>query len=210
MSNDARAAILQKIRAATTQIQPNQNLPQPRTWQRPAFNETLVDKFTLQLAKVAGQFQNVKTVAEALNFIQNYLQQQGFNLNILVDKACKELAWSEYAPVIQVECRIPISQDKISVTRAFAGIAETGSIVMLSSVDSPTPLHFLPDLHIVLLAQSDLVQHIENVWEKIALMPIPRAINLITGPSRTADIEQTIQLGAHGPRTLLVIYIEEL
>lgn len=209
MSNDARAAILQKIRAATQPLQ-SQELPQPRTWQRPVFNETLVDKFALQLAKVAGQFQTVKNIAEALVFIQNYLQQQQFNLNILVDKSCKELPWAENAPAVQLEFRAPVSQDKVSVTRAFAGIAETGSIVMLSSPDSPTPLHFLPDLHIVLLAQTGLVRHIENVWEKIALMPIPRAINLITGPSRTADIEQTIQLGAHGPRTLLVIHIEEL
>ena len=94
-----------------------------------------------------------------------------------------------------------------TVCEAFCAIAETGSLVMLSSSSSPTLLNFLPDNFICVVQRQRIVQHIEDVWDRVRMEPdgMPRAINIITGPSRTADVEQTIQLGAHGPRKLHVI-----
>ena len=98
--------------------------------------------------------------------------------------------------------------DLVSVTPAFCAIAESGSVVLLSSPDSPTSLNFLPDVHFVIVEASQLVAHIEDAWTKLRqLNAIPRAINIITGPSKTADVEQTLQIGAHGPRQLRVILI---
>ncbi len=97
------------------------------------------------------------------------------------------------------------------MTAAFAGIAETGTLVLLSDAQSPTTLNFLPDVHVVVLRREQIVRRIEDVWQRLRdeVAGMPRTVNFITGPSRTADIEQTIQLGAHGPRSLHVILIED-
>ena len=107
--------------------------------------------------------------------------------------------------------RLATRDDHVTVTRAFAGVAETGSLVLLSSPQSPTSLNFLPDVHVVVLARERIVRHLEDAWALLRseVPAMPRTVNFITGPSRTADIEQTIQLGAHGPRGLHVILVED-
>ena len=96
-----------------------------------------------------------------------------------------------------------------AVSLARCGIAEIGALVLASGADTPTTLNFLPDLEIVVLEARHIVPHLEDAWALLrpsAAFP-PRALNLIVGPSRTADIEQTIQLGAHGPRSLVILLI---
>jgi len=109
-----------------------------------------------------------------------------------------------------VEQRKTTGNDATVLTEAFAGVAETGSLVLLSSMNSPTSLNFLSDNYLCVLRRDHIVRHIEDVWDRIRQQvgTLPRAINFITGPSRTADVEQTIQLGAHGPRRLHVILFE--
>ena len=105
------------------------------------------------------------------------------------------------------------SSDRISITGAFAGIAETGTLVTTSGPDHPVTLNLLPDTHIAVLRESDIVSGYEEVWAKLreryGKNLMPRTVNTITGPSRTADIEQTIELGAHGPRRLHIIVVRE-
>jgi L-lactate dehydrogenase complex protein LldG len=100
----------------------------------------------------------------------------------------------------------------VAVSHAFGGIAETGTLVMLSGPDNPTTLNFLPDTHIVVVAAQDIAGDYETVWqrvrEKFGVDALPRAINMITGPSRSADIGQILILGAHGPRRLHVLVVE--
>ncbi len=102
-------------------------------------------------------------------------------------------------------------EDKVSVTGAFAGIAETGTLFLRSSEATPTSLNFLPEMHIVILRRHRLVRHLEDAWDlhRRECGSLPRTVNLITGPSKTADVEQTIQLGAHGPRHLHIIVVDE-
>lgn len=95
-----------------------------------------------------------------------------------------------------------------AVTVAHTGIAETGTLVLPSGPSRPTTLNFLPDLHIVILAVADIVDYMEQAWERLRDEgALPRTVNMLTGPSRTADVEQTLQLGAHGPRRLQVILL---
>jgi L-lactate dehydrogenase complex protein LldG len=98
-----------------------------------------------------------------------------------------------------------------SVSHAFAGVAETGTLVLTSGRDNPTTLNFLPDNHIVVVEAKDVVGDYETVWqrlrERFGTGNLPRTVNMITGPSRSADIEQTLILGAHGPRRLHVIIV---
>ena len=101
------------------------------------------------------------------------------------------------------------SGDSVAVTPCFAAVAETGTVVLLSSPESPTSLNFLPEDHIVVADAGRLVPYMEDVWPLLRKAPdgIPRTVNLISGPSKTADVEQTIQYGAHGPRRFHVILV---
>jgi L-lactate dehydrogenase complex protein LldG len=103
--------------------------------------------------------------------------------------------------------------DQVSITGAFAGIAETGTLVMASGPDHPVSLNLLPDTHIAVLREADIVAGYEEVWERLRARygkdTMPRTVNTITGPSRTGDIEQTIELGAHGPRRMHIVVVRE-
>jgi L-lactate dehydrogenase complex protein LldG len=99
-----------------------------------------------------------------------------------------------------------------SISHAFAGVAETGTLIMTSGPDNPTTLNFLPDTHIVLINAKDIAGDYESVWARVRETfgdALPRAINMITGPSRSADIAQILILGAHGPRRLHVLVVGE-
>jgi L-lactate dehydrogenase complex protein LldG len=103
--------------------------------------------------------------------------------------------------------------DQVSITGAFAAIAETGTVVMASGPDHPVTLNLLPDTHIVVLRESDIVGGYEDVWVRLRARygkdRMPRTVNTITGPSRTGDIEQAMELGAHGPRRMHIVVVRE-
>ncbi len=103
--------------------------------------------------------------------------------------------------------------DQVSVTGAFAAIAETGTVVMASGPDHPVSLNLLPDTHVVVLREADIVGGYEDVWGRLRARYgkdlMPRTVNTITGPSRTGDIEQTIELGAHGPRRMHILVVRD-
>jgi L-lactate dehydrogenase complex protein LldG len=98
-----------------------------------------------------------------------------------------------------------------SVSYSFGAVAESGTLIMLSGADNPTTLNFLPDHHLVVVDERDIAGDYETVWDKIrerfGANKMPRAVNWITGPSRSGDIEQTHLLGAHGPRSLHVLVV---
>jgi L-lactate dehydrogenase complex protein LldG len=98
--------------------------------------------------------------------------------------------------------------EHLSVTPALAGIAETGSVVLASGPDSPTSLNFLPDLHVVVLRASDIVAHPEDVWRRMQRETWPRTVNVISGPSRTADVGGIIVRPAHGPKRVHLVIVD--
>jgi L-lactate dehydrogenase complex protein LldG len=101
--------------------------------------------------------------------------------------------------------------DLNAVSAAFAGIAETGTLALVSGPDNPTTLNFLADNHIVVLPREAVEADYEGVFAKLRATygkgAAPRTLNFITGPSRSADIEQTLLLGAHGPRRLHILIV---
>ena len=110
--------------------------------------------------------------------------------------------------------------DHVGLSVAYGGVAETGTLVMTSGPRSPTTLNFLPDVHIVVIREQDIAANYEHIWDRLRMdakpgksgapdvAVLPRTVNWITGPSRTADIEQTLLLGAHGPRKLIILLID--
>ena len=116
-------------------------------------------------------------------------------------------------PLLELRYGTPVDADRVALTGAFAGVAETGTLVMTSGPQHPTSLNLLPETHIVILREADIVGTYEDVWGRLRKRfgsgTMPRALNTITGPSRTADIEQTIQLGAHGPRRMHILVVSD-
>lgn len=104
-------------------------------------------------------------------------------------------------------------RDLVAVSHAFGAAAESGTLVMVSGADNPTTLNFLPDTHIVVVDAREVVADYETLWQRLRAKygagAMPRTVNMITGPSRSADIGQTLILGAHGPRRLHVMVVGE-
>lgn len=119
------------------------------------------------------------------------------------------LPWAE-RPTLDVSAGIARPEDSASLTPCFAAIAETGTLMLLSGPDSPTTLNFLPETHIVVVRQADVVGPFEEALLRLRARGgdfMPRTVNFITGPSRTADIEQTMYMGAHGPKRLHILMV---
>jgi L-lactate dehydrogenase complex protein LldG len=106
-----------------------------------------------------------------------------------------------------------MGDDLVAVSHAFGAVAESGTVMLVSGRENPTTLNFLPDTHLVVVDAKDVVGDYETLWQRLREHGGPgmlaRTVNLITGPSRSADIEQTLILGAHGPRHLHVIVVGE-
>lgn len=117
----------------------------------------------------------------------------------------------ETQPQLTVQRGRSHGSDLICVSHADAGVAETGTLVLTSGPDNPTTLNFLPDVHVVVIDAASIGGDMESVWEtfrgRFGTGALPRTVNMITGPSRSADIEQTLLLGAHGPRSLHVVVV---
>lgn len=131
-------------------------------------------------------------------------------VKVAPDPTLEGVPWGKLPRLLVARGRA-VDGDRASVCAAFAGIAETGTLMLLSGPDSPTTLNFLPELHIVALAAERIVGTYEDAFVRLrasrGAAAMPRVVNWITGPSRTADIEQTLLLGAHGPRQLHILVI---
>ena len=128
-------------------------------------------------------------------------------LRMGADRRLADMPWGDTA--IDVSRGASDGHDLNAISFAFAGVAETGTLALASGADNPTTLNFLPDNQIVVVSRDEIEAHFEGVFGKLRRTygkgEAPRTLNFITGPSRSADIEQTLLLGAHGPRRLHIV-----
>ncbi len=118
------------------------------------------------------------------------------------------MPWQE--TTLEIRRGIAAAADSVGVTASFAAIAETGTLMLVSGPESPTRNNFLPETHVVVLRAGDIVGTYEEAWERLrAARAMPRIVNFITGPSRTGDIAQKLELGAHGPKRLHIVLVED-
>jgi L-lactate dehydrogenase complex protein LldG len=117
------------------------------------------------------------------------------------------LEWS--AAGLDVEARAAREDDPVGITGVFCAIAETGTLVTVSGPDSPPAVSLLPETHVAVVRARRIVRGMEEAWKllRAECALLPRAINFISGPSRTADIEQTVTLGAHGPYRVHIVLV---
>jgi L-lactate dehydrogenase complex protein LldG len=150
--------------------------------------------------------------------VANYLVSRSLPAEIRMapDPALERLSWQKY-PLLQAQTGRAEPGDAVSLTGSFAGIAETGTLMLISGPAHPTTLNFLPETHVVVLPCTRIVATYEDGWDllraEVRRQGIPemaRMVNFVTGPSRTADIEQRLQLGAHGPRRLHILLVDDI
>lgn len=173
-------------------------------------HEGLVELFVEMAQGVAVTVDRLSSMAEAPAAVAAFLAQRNLPSAVVASPALSDLPWGD-RPTLSVRFDHARGDDLVSVTPAFAAVAETGTLVLPSGSDTPSTLNFLPDTHIVVLKKKDVVGPYEDAWERLLAggKAMPRTVNFVTGPSRTGDIEQTIYLGAHGPRQLHILLIDE-
>ncbi len=172
-------------------------------------SEQRTELFVTMAEEAAAEVQRVESAEQVPQAIAAYLDAEGLGNRLVMapDEGLARLPWNTTR--LEIQRRKAENGDKITVTGAFAGIAETGTLMLLSGPHSPTTLNLLPDVHIVVLSHQSIVGPYEDAWQKLRERGkgIPRTVNMITGPSRSADIEQTLQLGAHGPIRLHIVLV---
>ena len=169
--------------------------------------------FTEMALAVSATVERLAGLEEVPAAVQGFLRAHNLPQSIRhgADALIEGLPWAMHSPSLERRRGRAEPSDETSLSHAFAGVAETGTLILASGPDNPTTLNFLPENHIVLLAAKDVAGNYEDVWDRLRAKygsTLPRTVNMITGPSRTGDIEQTIELGAHGPRRLHILIIE--
>jgi len=143
--------------------------------------------------------------------VADYLAHENLPSRLVMtpDPQLDPIPWNA-RPLLEIRRGRAEDGDAVGVTACFAAIAETGTLMLLSGPDSPTRNNFLPDTHVAVLRASQVVAAYEEGWDRLrAKGAMPRTVNFITGPSRTGDIEQRLVLGAHGPRRLHIVLIDD-
>ena len=132
------------------------------------------------------------------------------------DKRMDDIPWADQALLSLRRDRARI-EDAVGITPVHSAVAETGTLMMTSGEETPTTLNFIPDNHVAIVRKSEIVGTYEEGWARIREREpregdgnfMPRTVNMVTGPSRSGDIDKTLFMGAHGPRRLHVIIVDD-
>lgn len=182
----------------------------PRPARTDLDRDGLADLFVEYARKVDVTVDRVASLDDVPDRVADYLARENLpaELRLAPDPALDGVPWRK-RPTLTISKGASDGTHEVGLTGAFAGVAETGTLMMRSGPEHPTTLNFLPDNHIVVLRKSRIVATYEDAWDRLREGDLPRAVNFVTGPSRTGDIEQTIFLGAHGPRRLHIVLVED-
>lgn len=171
-----------------------------------------VDLFVRNVEKEFGSVARVPDQDAVPGAVADYLAAQNLPGRVVMapHPDLQAIPWSA-RPLLEIREGRAEATDAVSVQHGFAGIAETGTLMLPSAPDRPTTLNLLSDTAIVVLRASAMVGAYEEAWDKLRAEfgSMPRNVMLVTGPSRSADIEQTLELGAHGPRRLHVVLVDD-
>ena len=229
---DTRARLEERLRAPRRHLIPLRSLV-PHAEQ--------VAMFARHVEREFGTVTRVASGEDVPAAVADYLAAQNLPSEAAIGghPELRALPWHT-RPLLVLREGIAVGTDMVSIQHGFAGIAETGTLMLPSGPERPTTLNLLADTAIVVLRASRVVGPYEDAWDLLrreregaagsgapdqgamprvapgCAMPrvapgcaMPRNVMLVTGPSRSADIEQTLELGAHGPRRLHVVLIDD-
>jgi L-lactate dehydrogenase complex protein LldG len=167
--------------------------------------------FIAMAEEVDATIARVATADDVPGAVADYLSRQNLPARLVMtpDPRLDDIPWGA-RPMLEIRKGRAENDDAAGITACIAAIAETGTLMLVSGPESPTRNNFLPDTHVVVLRASQVVAAYEDGWDRLrAAGAMPRTVNFITGPSRTGDIEQRLVLGAHGPRRLHIVLVDD-
>ena len=208
LSPEARAELERRLRAHEPNLVPRRG--QGSHGEQVAGFVRMAEAADATIARVEGLDQVPGSVAD-------YLARHNLSTELVAapDPRLDDIPWGT-RPMLKLRRGRAEEKDQVSLTAALAGVAETGTLVLASGPDSPTTLGFMPMTHIVVLREGEIVGAFEETWERLRKRSgsgkhcaMPRTVNMITGPSRSGDIEQRLLLGAHGPKRLHIVVVAD-
>ncbi|MFL6689941.1 MAG: lactate utilization protein C [Alphaproteobacteria bacterium] len=165
----------------------------------------LVQAFAHRAQLASAEVRFIDSEADAPEMIADLLRARNLPAVVHVPLSCTSLPWHR-TPGLTIDVASP-GPDDAAVAIAPFGIAETGTLAYPSRADSPASWHFCAGFEIAVLRADAILPHIETVIGRLKASGLPSTINFVTGPSRTGDIEQTLELGAHGPKALTILIV---
>ncbi|WP_308366308.1 MULTISPECIES: LUD domain-containing protein [unclassified Microbulbifer] len=171
-------------------------------------SEALYAEFEHRLSAASASVERVESASGIPAAVWRHLSDRQRRAQCFANGSAAELDWAS-VPELDIRSGAGDADTPVCITSAFRGIAETGSLVLLSAPGHSSASYFLPELLIVILSRRDILATQEAVWADLRRRSeeMPRTVTLVTGPSRTGDIEQKIVLGAHGPRQVHVLLV---
>jgi L-lactate dehydrogenase complex protein LldG len=173
------------------------------------------EQVSLFVRNVEKEFGTVTLVADpdaVPGAVVDYLAAQNLPGRVVMapHPELQAIPWSA-RPLLAIREGRAEGSDTVSVQHGFAGIAETGTLMLPSSPERPVTLNLLAETEIVVLRQAAIVGAYEEAWDRLRteIGAMPRNVMFVTGPSRSADIEQSLELGAHGPRRLHIVLVAD-
>lgn len=203
--NPARDEILNKLKSAVHSV------PEEPDFEKPIYHSISLPlelAFKENLEKINGFVHLFSTEEELFSELKKFLSSiKKENIFCIEDEICNKLNTFE----------IPFQQSseltkgtEVGITGCEYLIAHTGSVMVSSAQKGGRQMFVYPPLHVVIAHKNQLAGYLEEAYSGILEKyrnNFPSQIALITGPSRTADIEKTLVLGAHGPRELRVFLV---
>ena len=201
--NTRKAAVAARLKSAPDGVIPARGQLAP---------QQQVDLFVAMAEKYSATVTRLKSAGDVPAAVSEYLRSRNLPARICMggDKRLGVMPWANEKH-LDIKTGPSDGLDETGVSHAYGSIAETGTLMLVSGTDNPTTLNFLPENHIVVLDAASVKGDLETLMRELRQTygkgEMPRTVNLVTGPSRSGDIEQKIILGAHGPRALHVIVV---
>jgi L-lactate dehydrogenase complex protein LldG len=199
----AREDILSNIRARSSGRRTH-----PPRYEPPALPSDLPKHFAERAMAQAAEIRVVASLADVPLAVADILRGRNMaaQVHLPPDPKAEALSWDGGIALR----RDPPGPDDAALAFAPFAIAESGTLVYAAAKDTPPSWHFRPGLEIAVIRAADILASWEDVLARLRKEgTLPSTLNLVTGPSRTGDIEQTLELGAHGPKTLAILIVED-
>jgi L-lactate dehydrogenase complex protein LldG len=217
--NDSRNLILGRIRerlgrsaanAAPARATIDATLAAKSAGPRPQPDADLVAAFRARSEALASTVDQVAGLADVPRAVAAYLAEHKLPARAVCVPDLAGLDWRGAG--IDVEARGAVDHDLVGITGCFRAIAETGTLMLCTGAATPATVSLLPETHIAVVPAPSILASMEEGWAaaRAEFGQMPRAVNFVSGPSRTGDIEQTIVLGAHGPYRVHVVIVRGL
>jgi len=169
--------------------------------------ENPLTRFISECERLKTSVDSVASLNDVPLALASYLRKNTLKMAVVGWPSLSAQNWAEAG--VRFDNRLANANDMVGMTDCFCAIGETGTLLLLSGADTPKLHALLPETHICIVSQKRIVATMEDAFQLLRQEKgtLPRATFLVSGPSRTADIEQTIVIGAHGPYRVHVILV---